>query len=366
MTTGMLLREGRLLDFANSCREKIKSASSKLEALQLIADAASNRLEEYQYSVAAHPDEISVNFIRLLDQVVFELTENLPADASVREYIIEDLYSRLNIYLDVFSGRETYACNLNKRLLAHDDTIVIRQCGLEEYLPLLVSEYNEQPLLQKSIIRCLLSFDSGDLLNFYYKVASEAGPLDVKSMALVGLKKFGPVFRRWDLAGTDDQSYARLVAYVKAFDGIELQKNGVPDELHTLMFVIQYIESNFEAVVNERTLGWIMTVVGTIPGIGYYNSFLNDLYDSLCSIMLYAGIENLKLVLRDDDLAKALFVAVDFLPREYFDRISPMLSVMGDELIHRVSTLLASGKIKPDERESNILGFMLWKRGNNL
>lgn len=366
MTTGMLLREGRLLDFANSCREKIKTASSKLEALQLIADAASNRLEEYQCSVAANPDEISVNFIRLLDQIVFELTENLPADASVREYVIEDLYSRLNIYIDVFSGRETYACNLNKRLLAHEDTIIIRQCGLEEYLPLLLSEYTEQPLLQKSIIRCLLSFTSGDLLNFYYKVASEPGAQDMKSMALIGLKKFGPVLRHWNLAGTDDRAYGKLVAYAKEFDGIELQKNMVPDDLHTLMFVIQYIELNFKAVVNERSLGWIMAVVGTIPGIGYFNSFLNDVYDSLCAIMLYAGIENLNLVLRDDDLAKALFVAVDFLPREYFDRISPMLSVMGDELIHRVSSLLASGKIRPDERESNILGFVLWKRGNNL
>jgi hypothetical protein len=366
MTTGMLLRGGRLLDFANSCREIIKTSSTKLEALQLIADTASNRLEEYQYSVAANPDEISVNFIRLLDQIVFELTENLPADSSVREYIIEDLYARLGIYLDVFSGKETFACNLNKRLLTHEDTIVIRQCGLGEYLPLLLAEFNEQPLLRKSIIRCLLTFESGDLLNFYYNVAGEPGALDVKCMALVGLKKFGPLFRKWDLAAADDQAYGRLVAYAKAFDGDELQNNMVPGDLHSLMFVIQYIESNFSTVVNERTLGWIMSVIGAIPGIGYYNSYLNDLYDSLCAIMLYAGVENLKQVLKDDTMAKELFVAVDFLPREYFDRISPMLSVMGDELIHRVSTMMASGTIRPDERESNLLGFVLWKRGNYL
>jgi hypothetical protein len=366
MATGMLLRGGRLLDFANSCREKIKSASSKLEALQSIADAASNRLEEYQFSVAANPDEISVSFVRLLDQIVFELTENLPADASVREYIIDDLYSRLNFYLDAFSGREIYASNLNKRLLTHDDTIIIRQCGLTEYLPLLISEFGEQPLLRKSIIRCLLSFESGDLLNFYYNVAGEPGSLDVKCMALVGLKQFGPMFRKWELADHGDEAYGRLVAYAKTFDGVNLERNSVPDDLHTLMFVIRYIESNFRAVVNGKTLGWIMTVVGTIPGIGYYNSYLNDLYDSLCAIMLFAGIDNLKLVLLDDELAKALFVGIDFLPREYFDRISPMLSVMGDELIRRVSALMASGKIKPDERESNILGFMLWKRGGNL
>ena len=114
-----------------------------------------------------------MGFLRLLDQIVFELTENLPADASVREYIIDDLHARLSIYLDVFSGKETYACNLNKRLLTHEDTVIIRQCGLGEYLPLLLAEFNEQPVLRKSILRCLLSFDSSDLLNFYYNVASE-------------------------------------------------------------------------------------------------------------------------------------------------------------------------------------------------
>ena len=63
-------------------------------------------------------------------------------------------------------------------------------------------------------------------------------------------------------------------------------------------------------------------------------------------------------VLRDDDMAKALIMTVDFLPRDYFDRIIPLLSLMGDELINRVDAMMASGKIKPDERESNILGFL--------
>ena len=188
----------------------------------------------------------------------------------------------------------------------------------------------------------------------------------MKCLALVGLKKFGPMFRKWDLAAADDQAYARLLAYARAFDAVELQNNRVPDDLHELMFVVQYIESCFQTAFNERSLGWIMSVMGAIPGIGYYNSYLNDLYDSLCSIMLYAGVENLKLVLKDDTLAKELFVAVDFLPREYFDRISPMLSVIGDGLIQRVTALMASGTIRPDERESNILGFVLWKRGNYL
>ena len=173
-----------------------------------------------------------MSFIGLLDQIVFEMTENLPADAAVREYVIDDLFARLNIYLDVYSGRETYACNLNKRLLTHEDTIIIRQCRLKEYVPLLISEFSEQPLLQKSIIRCLVSFDSDELLEFYYTIACEPGASDVKSMALVGLKKFGSVFRRWDLAGPGEEAYGRLVAYAKAFDGVALEKNRIPDDLN--------------------------------------------------------------------------------------------------------------------------------------
>ncbi len=366
MTKGLLLRGEQLLECAGACREKIKSAPSKLEALQSISDLVSKRLEEYQCSAAGHPDEISVSFIRLLDQIVFEMTENLPADDAVREYVIEDLYARLNIYLDVYSGRETYACSLNKRLLTHEDTIIIRQCRLKEYVPLLISEFSEQPLLQKSIIRCLVSFEGEELLEFYYTIACEPGAPDVKSMALVGLKKFGPMFRRWDLAGPGDMAYGRLVAYAKAFDGAALEKNRVPDDINSLMFVMQYIDSGLDTAVNERTLGWIINVLGAIPGIGYYNSFLNDLYELLCAILMFAGRDNLLPALRDEDMAKALIMAVDFLPREYFDRIIPLLSLMEDELINRVNAMMASGKIKPDERESNILGFVLWKRGGNL
>ena len=90
------------------------------------------------------------------------------------------------------------------------------------------------------------------------------------------------------------------------------------------------------------------------------------MFRSLSTIMLLAGTEKLMPLIQDDRLARALFAGIDFLPREYFDRISPMLSVMGDELIRRVSLLMASGTIRPDERESNILGFVLWKRGSNL
>jgi len=185
-------------------------------------------------------------------------------------------------------------------------------------------------------------------------------------MALVGLKKFGPAFRRWEFAGPGDDAYGRLVAYVKAFDGVTLEKNSIPDNLNSLMFVMQYIDSGLNTIINERSIGWIMSVLGTVPNIGYYNSFLNDLYEMLSAIIIFAGREGLLMALRDDDMAKALIIAVDFLPREYFDRIIPLLSLMGDELINRIDAMMAIGKIKPDERESNILGFILWKRGGKL
>lgn len=366
MTAGLLHRGEQLLECANACREKIESFQSKLEALQSISRYVSKRLDDYQFSAAGHPDEISVSFIRLLDQIVFEMTENLPADAAVREYVVEDLYARLAIFLDIYSGRETYACGLKKRLLAHEDTVIIRQCRLKEYVPLLISEFDEQPLLQRSIIRCLISFESDDLLEFYYTIACESGSPDIKSMALVGLKKFGQAFRRWDLGGANDETYGRLAAYVKGFDGVDLEKNPVPEDLNSIMFVMQYIESCFDAAYNERTLGWIMNILGTIPVIGYYNSFLNDLYELLCAIIMNAGRDNLLAVLRDDTMTRSLIAAVDFLPREYFDRIIPLLSLIEDELVSRVDALMASVKIKLDERESNILGFMLWKRGGTL
>ncbi|OHD66655.1 MAG: hypothetical protein A2176_05165 [Spirochaetes bacterium RBG_13_51_14] len=366
MDSVLQLRGEGINEFAHACHEKIRSASSKIEALQLIASFTSSHLEECRRPVQENPDEISINFIELLDQIAFELTENMPPDSTVRGYITEDLISRLAIYLDIFCGKETYSSNLNKRLLTHEDTIIIRQCGFNEYIPLLMVEYYEQPVLQRSILHALLSFDREDLLNFYYNIAKERGGIEVKILALAGLKNFGAAFRYWDLLMTDNEEYNRLIAYATSFDGAFIENNEIHGDLYSLLFALQFIESSADPLKKSRALTWILRMLQAVPAADYYNSYLPDVYNSVCNILLYAGLDSMKQLVDDEEQACALIMVLDFLPCEYFDRISHRLTLIGDIFVQRVNGLLAAKKIKLNENDSNIISYILWKTGSSL
>jgi hypothetical protein len=361
------LRGDRIQEFALACLDRIGPAPSKIEALRAIADYAAPHIEEYRLYALQSPDDISLNFIELLDQVIFELSENMPADVTVREYLTDDLFTRLSVYLDIFRGRDSYTCNLNRRLLTHEDAIVIRQCQMAEHIPLLMSEYYEQPVLQRSILHALLSFDSDELLNFYYNIAKEGNSIEVKALSLVGLKKFGSKFRHWrNLASEDDGEFGQMIAYAQSFDCDTVEINDIPANLSSLLFVVQYIETNRDLLNNPRGLKWVLCVLRSLLGVGYYNSYLADIYLSICTFIIFAGIDSLKQALSCDEDVKALVQVVDFLPREYFDRVVPKLAILGDEFIKRVNAMLAAGKIKLDDRESNVICYLLWKSGNSL
>ncbi|MBP7738427.1 MAG: hypothetical protein KA369_20805 [Spirochaetes bacterium] len=366
MKSELQLRGGRFEEFARTCYEKIVPASSKMEALTIIAEYASPRIEEYSLSAIEEPDEITQNFIELIDHVIFELTENIPADSMVRQYVSDDLFARLSIYLDVFRDREIYSVSLKKRLLVHDDTVIIRQLGMKEQVPLLMAEYYEQPALQRSILQALVSFECDELLNFFYTIAKEAGSAEIKALALVGLKRCGTRFSHWRHLATDSEEHNLMIAYAQGFDCSSIEKNDIPDDLFSSMFVLQYVESNRRLLAGSSSLSWVMDLVRATLDMGYFNSYLADLYTSICNIIIFARTETLWELLGADRQVKNLVQVIDFLPREYFDRIMPKLSLLGPAFLHRVQFMLTAAKIKLDERESNTHSYLLWKTGNNL
>ena len=357
---------GRIHEFAMACAEKIKSAATKREALELIAGTGAAQLDEYSAGTMAEPDEISVRFIEIVDQIVFEIGENMPVEASVCDYIVDDLYSRLNIYLDIFKDRETYAFNLGKRILTHDDTIIMRQCRFAEFVTLLIAEYGEQPALRRSILRALLAFDVPDLLNVYYDIAREAADIEERVLALIGLKKFGDTFNYRRLLPAESEALGALIEYVKSFDCSAIETNEVPRDLYTLFFVLNFIELNIHSIAGPAGCGWIMNVLQSLLSVGYYNSFLPDVYRSMCNIIIFTAAGRLKEVIRNDEHLASLVRVIDFLPREYFQQITLKLSILGNELIQRVNGLLSSGKLELDGSESNTMSYILWKSGNGL
>ncbi len=360
------MRGEQFEEFANVCYEKIAPASSKIEALSIVADFASSRIEGYARQALEDRDEVSMLFVELLDQIMFELAENIPTDAMVREYMADDLFARLVIYLDIFRDLETYSASLRKRLLTHDDTVIMRQFGMKEYAPLLMTEYLEQPVLQRSILHTLVTFDNDDLLNFFYNITKETGTIEIKALALAGLKKCGSRFSSWRQLVSDNEEHNKMIAYAQRFYCAVIEKNDIPRDLYSSIFVLQYIESDRDLLLSQSSLSWVMNLLKSMLDIGYFNSYLTDFYLSICNIIIFAGTEILAELLGVDGQVKTLVQVIDFLPGEYFDRIMPKLSLLGNDFIHRVNYMLAAGKMKLNNRESNTYSYILWKTGNNL
>ena len=157
-----------------------------------------------------------------------------------------------------------------------------------------------------------------------------------------------------------------MIAYATSFDCSAIENNEIPPNLYSLLFALQYIEATTDMFADFNSLSWIMRMLSSMVGVGFYNTYLTDIYVSICKVLTFAGIDALKQTLGGEEQLKALVQVIDFLPREYFDRIMVKLSLLGNEFINRVNGLLSNGALKLNDHESNTIGYIMWKMGNNL
>ncbi|MCP4137570.1 MAG: hypothetical protein GY754_41770 [bacterium] len=358
--------KNQLYEVANNCYGLITSSSSKEDALCKIAETAGAVFGEYfAPNILIKPDEASINFIELMDQVVFEMAKSGSDDDSVREYIIDDLHARINLYLEAFLDREVYKKNFSHRILSYDDTIIIKQFKLGEYVPDLVSEFSEQTNLKKAILKTLLTFNEDELLNFYYQVAKEEHCLEIKSLAFTGLKKFNSKFTNWHLLKTDDE-LSNLVQYVEAFDIKNIEQNKIPGDLYSLLFAINCLELNISNMMHENTTDWICDVFETALEINIDNSLFTSIFTSISNILIYLDIECIQLLLENERHLKAFVLLLDSLPREYFSRVILTLDKLGEDFIFTVDELLSANILGLDEVNSNVVNYLFWKSQKTL
>jgi hypothetical protein len=357
---------GQIHDFALSCYDIVKSTPSKQSALNMIADFASPHLKEYFIATLKNPDEITMNFIDLLDQIIFEIAENIHFDDPVHEYIIEDLYARLGYYLDIFRGRETYIGNANKRIITHEDTIIIRQHHIAEFVPVLITEYFEQPILRKPILRALIAFGAEDLLNLYYNIAKDEACIEEKILALIGLKRFGSKFNFSHLHSPENAECAGLIEYAESFDCNNLVSNVSPRDIYMLLFSLNYVEFHVGPGMDVPVLTWILRILQPFLRIDYCGMSIADFYRSVSNIFLFTCPDILGKLLHDEELTIALIRVLDFFPGEFFYKLAVKLSLVRLDFIRAVNHVTLRGKIELNEYESNTMNYVMWESGNNL
>ncbi len=351
-----------LQSFAHQCHESMTRAPSRYEALKEISETASELFGDYfGANILKTTDELSVRFVELLDQIIFEIEENNHVDAKIREYISNDLYERLNIYLESFIDLNIYKKNLKGRLLREEDLVVISHHEISEYLPILMDEYYEQPALQKSILKKLIQFDSDELLHFYYSVVKEKNCIEVIILSLIGLKKNVNRFNNWRHLKTEDDDFNHLVEYIEQFNLDSLYENDVPTDVNTLIAALFILEMKIDSITGHQEISWMIEVLNTLSRIALDNTNVYTLQVCVSNILVYFDPERLREILVTEDLIVSFIHLCDFLPQDLFSRITFKLSMVGEDFLMQLKKMLESDRVKLKRNDSNILTFLMWE-----
>ncbi len=347
-----------ITSYVTKFEEFIEINNSKAATLMQIADYARDQLGEYfTPEILSAPNEITIHFIELLDQIVFELGENIPEDVNIREYIINDLYARISIFVQVLSDLQKYSSNIKSRLLLFEDTIIIKFFNGKTLLPLLKNEFYEQPSLQKWILRAMLSFDDPDLLHFYYTIIHEKNHVEVKILALLGLKKTTPLFSKWDSIYTIIEHDATLLRYIIEFEPAKILPEQMPTTPETIVFTLLYIEYNTNCISSNKVLVNLLYQAIEPLKDGRYTTII---YLTITNILLTTDLTELINTEHDEDVIFIKFLNIlDYLPREYFDRISVKLQLAGNSFFEHARGLVNSGRILTKDYKSNLINYFV-------
>lgn len=357
-----ILKE-KLTGIALGCYEAFREAPSRREALKVISGAASAALGPYLHPhVIENPDDIAVGFIDLLDQIIFEMEEDSDLnDDSIQDYIVDDLYQRAEAYLDFFKGIDHYRNSVRARIINQEDALIIGQCRLGDLVPQITSEFYEQPNMRFALLRALVLFEEEDLLHFFFDVAKNDYGMDLKILALLGMKKSGKGFTNWKmLRGQGDEAFEALLDYVPGFSLEEaLHDSPDDDNISILYFKMLYIELFLKRPTGESHCRWILKVLNDAAhGRMDDLPFQNQLYSSLSGILFRLNCDSMKSFLRDEENLKTFLHLLDALPAEVFDRAIVMLDYLGDDFVSSVGRLVSRGRIKWEKKNSNLMAYL--------
>lgn len=348
----------RLGEIAAVCRDRIEKYDSPRPALAAVADLVSGMVGPRPgRAILERPDPVSMAFVELLDQIVFEISE--PADSEggrVEEYILGDLYRRLEVFLCLNRGMEQYRTNLHSRAITTDDALIIRHYSLADLIPTLMSEFFEQRHLRFPILRAMISFRTEDLIGFFYEIARGEYENDLRVLAVIGLNgSDNSRFDGWEmLGGAGDADFSALISHVSGEPGSE------PASGCVLLFRVVEIElaaGRMEDPADCRAMILALHDIlrhdlGTV-------SLKSRIYESLSRILGLMKCDCMRGLLLDEENLRHFIYLADGVPAELFERVSRLLEFLGGEVMMAMERLVADGDVHLDERSSQLSAYLM-------
>jgi hypothetical protein len=345
----------------NNYFQILTSTPSKNDALKSIADRVIADFGDFITPGNLNiTDEILINLIELIDQIIYEFKENDDYNSNIRDYIIDDLYSKLSLTLEALTDQEKYLSNLRNRSLYPDDLVIIKNKNISAMVPVLISESEGITNLEKEIIKTLLYFKDDSLVEFYYNSLKNSTSGFVKSAALLGLKYNSSRGLNWDSIREISNGHSDLILFAEKFDIYRTDVNPCPSTKEEMTFTILHIEKNISTMNDTDSINWILSLLISIPSFNFENSWLYEINTTVCNILLNFDLCILKEILKNESILIKTIKFIDLLPGNIFNRLTGRLDSLGIEFLFNLNSAIEKKKVIISSSNSNILNYLCW------
>ncbi len=345
----------------NSYFEILLFTPSRSESLRLIAEKASEDFGDFitPGNLCLY-DEIEINLIELLDQIIYEFRENTEDPSSIRDYIIEDLYTRISLNLEALQDLNLYKKNIINRSLIYDDVIIIRSRGLADFIPMLIRESEEITNLQIPIIKAFLYFNDPSFADFYYNSYNNSQNGFIRSAAFLGLKYYDRCAPARKSSADSDITDEETFDYIEKFDLNTIYSNPLPSNKEEITFALLHLEKNIKTIDDFKTVRWLLSCLGLLSSMNFDNPWFHEINSSLSTILLNINLDRVKqYVDKEEKLIKAACF-IDNLPKNIFNRLTGRLDLLGMDFQFRLNTIIEKKKISVNNDNSNIFNYLCW------
>lgn len=339
----------------------LKSETSRSSALKSIAAKAVSDFGEFITPGNLNvTDEIHINLVELLDQIIYEFSDSSNNNSPIRDYIIDDLYSKLSLTLEALTDIDNYLTNIRNRSLFPDDMIIIRNRQLSSMIPLLIAESKGITNLQKEIIKTFLYFNDEALLEYYYNSFKSNTSGFIKSAALLGLKYNSDNKLNWNTIREKGHNSNDLSVFAEKFNLNSITSNMLPSSKEELTFTLLHIEKYIKNFTHIDSVRWIISLLILIPSFDLDNSWLYEVNSSVSSILLKINVKTLNELLKDEYFMIDVMKFIDLLPGNFFDRLTGRFDQLGVEFLYNLNSAIEKKKIVISRDNSNLLNYLCW------